>query len=120
MILIKSALIVGMGGFIGAISRFLMVMLLRPVSPVFPLGTFTVNIIGCFFIGVCITALNQTDSNTMHYFVITGILGSLTTFSTFMYEAVYLTQNHSVGFAILYVGASLVVGGVFLYVGLTL
>lgn len=87
------ALFVGLGGFIGAISRYLISM---QASKLFtgriPIGTLFVNILGGLFIGLILELNLRTNlvSPQMKLFLTTGLMGGLTTFSTFSYETVQL------------------------------
>ena len=78
-------IIVGMGGFIGAVCRYLVGLLPVKESFVFPIKTFGINIIGCFLIGI-ITALalkNSALDPRWILFLKVGICGGFTTFSSF-------------------------------------
>ncbi len=90
-------LYVGAGGFIGAILRYYSNIFAGKIFDVqnFPYGTFLVNIIGSFCIGIVWgIADNIVElSNEAKYFMIVGILGSYTTFSTFAYETFQLIQQ---------------------------
>ncbi|MEQ1842774.1 MAG: CrcB family protein, partial [Verrucomicrobiales bacterium] len=83
----KAWLLVGAGGIVGALSRYFLVGWISkwsgPASG-FPWGVFTVNIAGCFAMGVIIGLAEQTRwiSDEVRWLVATGFLGSLTTFST--------------------------------------
>jgi len=115
--MLKTALIVGSGGFIGAMLRFLLVTAIRPLHPLFPLATFSVNILGCFLMGVCVSLMQQTPTSSIKYFVVMGILGSLTTFSAFIYDAFLLAQQQAIGLAITYVIGSVIIGMLCFYFG---
>ena len=84
----QTVLFVGLGGFLGAISRFYISSKLNPIN--FPLGTFVVNIIGSFLIGFLIGFLEDSQLKPL---IITGFFGALTTFSTFSLETVLLFQK---------------------------
>lgn len=90
------ALCVGFGGFIGAISRYLISM---QASKIFtgkiPVGTLCVNILGGLLIGLILELNSRTDlvSPHMKLFLTTGLMGGLTTFSTFSYETVGLFSD---------------------------
>jgi len=82
---------VALGGALGALCRFVIsnAMAARSTT-VLPLGTLTVNFAGAFFIGVLIVLVSERFEVAAHWrvFLISGLLGSLTTFSTFSLELV--------------------------------
>ncbi|MBA3524093.1 MAG: CrcB family protein, partial [Geodermatophilaceae bacterium] len=84
-------LAVAAGGAVGALARH-GVDLLLPVEPAtFPLGTFAVNVAGCLLLGVLAGALYQPDRHRLVLpFVVTGVLGGFTTFSTYTVQTVDL------------------------------
>lgn len=86
---------VGIGGFIGAVSRFLLAGWVQKVThSAFPFGTLSVNIIGSFFIGFLFFYVQQENFPTaLKLFLVTGLLGALTTFSTFSLETLVLFQQ---------------------------
>ncbi len=90
-------LIVGLGGFIGAILRYLVSgwVQSRVVVGDFPFGTLSVNFLGCFFIS-SVMYLSEYwgffDRETRVFLTI-GILGSFTTMSTFSYEAFKMLEQ---------------------------
>ena len=109
-------LAVGIGGFVGAISRFQITLSLSGWSTqrfgrVYPFGTFAVNIVGCLLIGILMAlAVDKKLPDFWQKALVTGCLGSLTTFSTFSYETVGLIRDDRPGLAALYVVANLVIG----------
>jgi CrcB protein len=85
---INSILLVGFGGFIGAISRYLIALALEPVSMAFPAGTLLVNLTGCLIIGgiAGLVDASVSISPASRLFIVTGFCGALTTMSSFVYE----------------------------------
>lgn len=87
-------LYIGAGGFLGAVSRFLIATNVQKLtSSFFPIGTLSVNVLGSFIIGFAAMFFAQTVSPEYRALVITGFLGALTTFSTFSLENVNLLQD---------------------------
>lgn len=86
---------VGMGGFVGAILRFsLSSWVVKATTTAFPWGTIFVNILGSFFIGFLFLYFQHVNlSPTQKALFITGLLGALTTFSTFSLDTVLLLQH---------------------------
>jgi len=86
---------VGIGGFLGAISRFVLSGWVQRLSGAsFTYGTLAVNVLGSFLIGFFVLYFEQTLSAGQKAFVITGLLGALTTFSTFSLETVWMLQQN--------------------------
>ena len=91
-------LLVGAGGFVGSILRYVMtgaVYRLFSQSPLFPYGTLAVNVLGCFVIGM-LNSLAETRSlfqPELRLFVFFFFLGGFTTFSTFGYETFSLLRD---------------------------
>ncbi|HPS56049.1 MAG TPA: fluoride efflux transporter CrcB [Sedimentisphaerales bacterium] len=90
-------LMVGLGGFLGSVSRYLVTGLAQKISnnPFFPYGTMTVNIIGCFLIGL-MAALVQNKGYfgpNVRLFIMVGFIGGFTTFSTFSNETLSLITD---------------------------
>ena len=99
-----------LGGFFGAMARYYLSNIISHkfyISFPFPLATFVVNIIGCFFIGVM---FNFEMSNSIHLLVTFGFLGAFTTFSTFAVEVVQLLENKQYVIALVYIVSSCLVG----------
>ncbi len=87
-------LIIGMGGFLGAILRFVIAGYLQQASgSLFPVGTLSVNVLGSFIIGFAAMYFSQVIEPEYKAFVVTGFLGALTTFSTFSWENVTMLQD---------------------------
>jgi CrcB protein len=75
----------------------------------FPWATLIVNVAGCFLImGIATIAAATTLSTNLRLFLTTGIMGGLTTYSTFDYETTRLLQDGATGSALLNVGATLI------------
>jgi len=104
-----NALAVAGGAAIGALLRWWLGLGLNTVWPMLPLGTLLANWIGGYAIGVlaALVSLNAGIPEPMRLFLITGLLGGLTTFSTFSLEAVTLLQRQHFGPALLHIGLHL-------------
>lgn len=114
-------LCIGTGGFIGAVLRYLISgwMQDKSGSISFPYGTLSVNLIGCFFIGF-LTFLVETRSFfsvETRSFILIGLLGSFTTFSTFGNETLVLLRGGRIDMAALYTGMHLVIGVTMVWMG---
>lgn len=120
--MLKHILMVGLGGFLGSILRFLLYILInRHVSTYFPLGTFAVNIMGCLLIGFLYGMWSREFIDDLSSRLwITGFCGGFTTFSTFSNDGVMLINNGQFPTMLLYVGASVLLGFAAVYLGLYL
>ena len=117
----QNLLAVGLGGFLGAIARYTMGGFVDSrLSTRFPWGTLAVNVLGCLLIGAILGWISsrETDSRTTELFLVTGILGSLTTFSTFGHDTIELLRQGAVGPAVGNVALNVVVGLVAVTIGL--
>ena len=87
-------LYIGLGGFIGAVSRYLLSRYINNLLPAFPLGTLAVNILGSFVLGFIIysVSLGRNISPEMRDFITIGMLGGFTTMSAFAYESFRLME----------------------------
>ncbi len=91
---ISLLLAIGAGGFIGAVLRYLVSGWVQKFSAsLFPVGTLSVNIIGSFIIGFAVLYFENVVAPHQKALVITGLLGALTTFSTFSLETVTMLQS---------------------------
>lgn len=88
-------LLVGIGGFIGAVSRYFLSGLIQNGIITFPVGTLGVNIIGSFFLGLIMYGSEYEGflSQEARIFLTLGVLGAFTTMSTFSYESFKLLEN---------------------------
>ena len=101
------------GGGLGAVLRFALALWVDERLPVaFPWGTFSVNVVGCFAIGVIATLADEGEllRPATRLFLITGLLGGFTTFSTFGMETWQLVQDRAAALAILNAVGSLAAG----------
>lgn len=99
-----NALAVGCGGFIGAVSRYMLALLINKHNAGgFPIATLIINIVGSFLIGLLSQLFSTLFPNNkkLLLFLTTGILGGFTTFSTFSLETVNLYQNGDTIYAVL-------------------
>jgi CrcB protein len=104
---------VGVAGFFGAVARYQLDSLVtRYHRSEFPWGTLLVNLTGCFLLGLIFTLSSARLDADPHLraAVNVGFIGAYTTFSTFSLQAVRLTEEGAVGLAAGYVAASVVVG----------
>lgn len=118
-------LIVGLGGCFGAIARYVLsgyaqAFALQKFGRAYPLGTLLVNVAGCFLIGVLMgLVLNRQLPEPARLLLVTGFLGSLTTFSTFGYETVELLHENDLRQAVANIAANVVIGLVAVWLGLS-
>ena len=115
-------LLVGAGGFIGSVLRYTVSQfILHRHASLFPFGTFAVNISGCFLIGlISASALKGNLTPEWRFFLATGICGGFTTFSTFSHELVGMLRGGNMGYACIYITASVVVGLLATFLGIML
>lgn len=128
--MIKTLILIGSGSFIGGIMRYLISGHLNsavlksihfssgPLST-FPLGTFAVNISGCFLIGLLYGIFERYDmmNHDFRNFFIVGLCGGFTTFSTFINENFQLMKDSNFMLLSIYTALSLFIGLIMLYTG---
>ncbi len=95
------------GSLIGATLRWLAQIVLNPVLPTLPLGTLLVNVVGGFVIGIAVAVFQGAPDWPPQWriFVIPGLLGGLTTFSSFTAESMLLLQEGRPGWAFAHAAA---------------
>jgi CrcB protein len=87
-------LLIGFGGFLGAISRFLLNEIVIKYIPLnFPTGILIVNVLGCLFIGFAL-GNSVILKDHLYYFLAVGFLGSFTTMSAFSYQTLELFNTN--------------------------
>ncbi|MCL2021209.1 MAG: fluoride efflux transporter CrcB [Betaproteobacteria bacterium] len=98
----SAALAVGLGAALGACARWWLGILLNPLLPALPLGTLAANLIGGYLVGVAVGVfhLHSSLDPLLKLFIITGVLGGLTTFSTFSAETVERLLSGRTGYAL--------------------
>ncbi|MDA8242098.1 MAG: fluoride efflux transporter CrcB [Nitrospiraceae bacterium] len=113
-------LIIGAGGFIGAIARYAVATWIgQKWGRTFPLGTFVINVSGSFVIGLLMTLLTERfmANPLWRLLLVVGLLGAYTTFSTFEYETGKLFKDNELLLAGLNVVLSVFLGFVALKTG---
>ena len=121
--MIKNILLVGFGGGIGSIARFLCQKWFNENHPhPFPWGTFVVNLAGCLLIGIIYAAAEKTSllSPQTRLLLITGFCGGFTTFSTFAFENMNLLRSGDIMYFFIYITASVVLGIASVFAGMTI
>ena len=93
----RTLVLIGTGGFIGSILRYLLSGYVQQVSKgfQFPFGTLTVNVVGCVLVGILAELADQHTliSDETRGFLIVGLLGGFTTFSAFGNETMNLLRD---------------------------
>lgn len=111
-------LIVGMGGFVGSILRYLIGFIKINESTAFPINTFIINILGTILISLIAFYITNTSAEQMNpttlkslvLFLKVGVCGGFTTFSTFALETGDLIKSGNTEIAFIYVLLSVIVG----------
>jgi CrcB protein len=118
--MLKTILIVGSGGFIGSVARYYVSKLNLHVDFFsIPVGTLLVNVLGCFIIGFLTGIADKSAILTVEWrmFLMVGICGGFTTFSSFANENLMLLHNGLMLSILLYTGLSILLGFTAVYLG---
>jgi fluoride exporter len=116
-------LLVGIGGALGSISRYLLGTWIQSLSRSldFPFGTLTVNLLGCFVIGFLSQLAESRGAFTpeSRAFVFIGILGGFTTFSSFGNDTINLFRDGESFNALMNIGTNVIIGLLLVWLGRT-
>ena len=121
--MIRTLFYIGIGSCTGGISRYLLSKYVQNMtSSGFPIGTFMVNIIGCFIIGLLYGLFDRGNlmNTNLKLFLTVGFCGGFTTFSTFMGDNFQLIKAGNFFYCSLYMAASIFCGYLFLFLGYSL
>ncbi len=107
---VGKVLLVGLGGFLGAVARYGVGSLVQARWGGLPWGTLVVNVVGCFLIGALSRLAEARGGFTdeTRAFLVIGVLGGFTTFSAFGWDTLHLLEQRGAWFAGANVGAHLV------------
>lgn len=106
-------MMIALGGALGAVSRFLLGNAVsKAIGSALPYGTFVINVIGCFAMGLLMTLIVDREMlpAAWRLFLCVGFLGGFTTFSSFGYEALILLSEGRLLALMAYVGGSVALG----------
>jgi CrcB protein len=116
-------LVIGLGGALGAIARYVLSSwIYQKYFYTFPWGTFVVNMLGCFVLGIVyvLGVENLVTSPNTRLFISVGFLGAFTTFSTLSLETLNLIKSGEIIVAVLNGLGSLLVGLIAVWLGMSL
>lgn len=119
----KIALLIGIGGFIGSVGRYMLNRWVHDqLDNFFPLGTMVVNILGSLLIGIIfgLSLKGSIMSNELKMFLVVGFCGGFTTFSSFTNDGLSLLRDGQVTSFFLYIGISVIFGLLAVYAGYVL
>lgn len=120
---VKILMAVAAGGAFGAVGRYCVTVgAAYWIGVGFPIGTVIANLLGSFILGIIYEAslLAWSPTAELRSFLIVGVLGGFTTFSGFSLDAFNLWERGDVWLAVVYVSASVVLGVLCFFFGLTL
>jgi CrcB protein len=121
--MIRTLFYIGIGSCTGGISRYLLSKYVQNMtSSGFPIGTFMVNIIGCFIIGLLYGLFDRGNlmNTNLKLFLTVGFCGGFTTFSTFMGDNFQLIKAGNFFYCSVYMAASIICGYLFLFLAYSL
>jgi fluoride exporter len=111
---LRPLLFAGLGGFIGSAGRYLIGGWVHGLLPMtsFPIGTLVVNASGCLAIGLLggLIDVRQMFGADLRVFLLIGVLGGFTTFSSFAYETLALARDAEFGRALINIAAQVLLG----------
>jgi len=116
----KQILLIGLGGFVGSVARFLVSRLNNRVEWfALPIGTLLVNVVGSLLIGFLIGISEKSPILTVEWrmFLMVGLCGGFTTFSSFTGENLMLLRNGQILPLLLYTVLSILLGFTAVYLG---
>lgn len=119
--MIKNILLIGLGGGLGSMARYLCQRWIGAnYLHSFPWGTFSVNITGCFAIGIFwgLTFRSFDNNESWKLFLMTGLCGGFTTFSAFTIEGIGLLKEEKLALFFTYAAASVLLGLLATYAGM--
>ena len=110
---------IGFGGFIGAVSRYLLSRYVSNLLPSFPFGTLTVNVLGSFVLGFVLYSVTsgRSISPELRDFIAIGILGGFTTMSAFAYESFRILELNQMMLFVLNIALNVVLCIAAIYAG---
>lgn len=112
MQLLRIPILVGLGGFVGSVSRYGLSIACRRFTMEWPLGTLAANLLACLLIGVIteLSARGETISPEVRLALATGFCGGFSTMSTLVYETVEMLRSGEVLHAVTYAGGTFLLG----------
>ena len=118
----RTIIIVGTGGFIGSVMRYLLqVFIENKLLSTFPLATMIANITGSFIIGVVFALAEKSLMNSdWRLFMSVGICGGFTTFSAFAFNNFNMIKEHTWNQLLLNIGGTMILGILAVYLGIIL
>lgn len=106
------------GGGMGSLFRYRISNYFSSLNTSFPAGTFVANFLACFLLGLLLGfQLKETMQDHHALLLITGFCGGFSTFSTFSNDSLRLIQNQQIGLALFYIGLSIIIGLLAVYLG---
>jgi CrcB protein len=113
--------LVALGSALGGTFRYLLADLINMFIRGFPLATLTINVLGSFLIGIFFVYCSRSlHEEVLRAFLMVGLMGGFTTFSSFSLETLTLFEEGKLLLALIYIGASFVLSLFGVYLGVTL